>query len=186
MLHAGLPVYLREVRFGTEKVDGETRKRVQCALVIAPFTAEMADELGTGIREHVFRRTDAQPIENLSEVKFKISHPAQQLRIRATVDSKDTILIENVKVDSDLKVRRDKETPTFEATIWIDFPYPTAEILLFLANQQNEQIVTTFLDSQLGLLDQGEEMPKEAKLSKKKKADPPPADPPPDGASASV
>ena len=170
MLHPNLPVYLREVRFGTEKKDGETRKIVQCALVVAPFTSEMAEELGAGIREHVFRRTDAQPIENLAEVKFKINVPLQQLRVKLAVDqTRDMVLIENVNVDSELKVRRDKETPTFEATIWIDFPYPTAETLLLLANQQNEQIVVSFYDSQRNMLDDEQAEPETPRLGRKRK-----------------
>ena len=58
MLHPNMPIYLREVKFSTEKKDGETRKIVACTLLVSPFTAAMAEELGPGIREHVFKRTD--------------------------------------------------------------------------------------------------------------------------------
>lgn len=153
MLHPNMPVYLRDVRFSTEKKDGETRKIVQCGIVIAPFTSAMAEELGPGIREHVFKRADGEPLDQLAEVKFKLNVPLQQVRIKLAPDLPgDTIQIENVRIDPELKLRRDKETPTIEATLWMDFPYPTPEILMFLANQQNEQILVSFYDTQGDLL----------------------------------
>lgn len=170
MLHPNMPIYLREVRFSAEKKDGETRKIVGCTLLVAPFTAQMAEEMGPGIREHVFKRSDGEPLDQLAEVKFRITVPLQELRIKLAPDQpQDTVFIQNVRVDPEFKIRKDKETPTVEATLWVDFAYPTAEILLFLANQQNEQIICSFYDQQLNMLDEQrtEEEAKKPKLKKK-------------------
>lgn len=174
MLHPNMPVYLREVKFSTEKKDGETRKIVACTLMVSPFTAAMAEELGSGFREHVFKRTDGEPLDQLAEAKFKVNVPLQELRIKMAPDQPaETVFIQNVRVDPEFKVRRDKETPTIEATFWIDFAYPTPEILMFLANQQNEQIICSFHDQQLNMLDeQRTEEEKKPRLKKQKEEQP--------------
>lgn len=157
MLHPKIPMYLREVSFSTEKKDGETRKICALSLVIAPFSSAMAEELGTGIREHIFKRTDGEPLDQLSKAEFKIVVGSlQEMRIQLAPDSPagNVIVIPNCRVSPILKVRRDKETPTIEAKLSLDFPYPVAEVLLFMANQQNEQIIVSLNNEQLNMLDE--------------------------------
>jgi hypothetical protein len=156
MLHENIPMYLKKVTFASEKKDGESRKICRLMLVIAPFDAQMAEELGSGIREHLFKRSTGEALEDIAEAKFAVAIGSlQELQIKLAPDQPgNVIIVSNVRVDQKVRVRRDKETPAFEAKFTMDFPYPHAEILQFLANQQNEQIIVSLQDEQLNMLDE--------------------------------
>jgi len=158
-------MYLRKVMFASEKKDSETRKIVRLQFLIAPFSNELASELGQGIKAHLFRMDTGEPIGNLDDAKFKVINVTQTLRIKLAADIPNNLVrqVENVKVEPTFTFRRDKETPTIEAKFWCNFTYPEPEMLLFLANQQNEQIVCSFLDTQ-------EELPAEKETKRARKA----------------
>lgn len=155
MLIPNLPIYLRDVTFTTETKDGETRRVVKCAIRIAPFSSELAEALGPGVRERLFTRNTADPVEDVAEIKFRIAEPFQELRVKLTKDSeRDTLVIPDVRVSSIIRVKRDKETPTFEANIDIDFNYPSKEELYTLVSNINNQLIVTFNDQQTTMLDE--------------------------------
>lgn len=158
MLKPNTPIYLKDVTFTTETKDGETRRVVNLALRIAPFTAELAETLGAGVRERLFRRGNAEPVDEIAEIKFNLTEPLQSLKLKGAVDVEaDTVVLNDVKVKPIIRVKRDKETPTFEANIDVNFLYPTADDLLFLATSVNNQLVSNWSDQQGDMLDEAEE-----------------------------
>lgn len=157
MLHPDLPMYLRDVTFTTETQDQETRRVVNLKLQVAPFTAAMAEELGPGVRERLFRRTDGEPVEDIREIKFGLSLPMQTMTIRLAVDqTDDPVRVLHAKVAPEIRIKRDKETPTFEANFSVNFRYPTPPELMFLAMHVNDQMIFSFADEQLSMLDEPE------------------------------
>lgn len=149
MLKPDLPVYVKKVVFGTEKIDQETRKVVRLQCLIAPFTAELASLLPADLKRHLFRMNDGEPLDNLADVRFKISLPSQRLILKLAPDQAEgSRILEVVKVEPRWTFRRDKETPTIEAKFWFNLTYPDAQLLRYLAEQQNEQVIASFYDLQ--------------------------------------
>lgn len=173
MLLPNTPIYLKDVVFTTETVDQELKRICRLKVRIAPFTAELAETLGGDVRRHLFGRNDAVAVEEVAEIKFRVPVPLQEMRLRFAVDStRDAIVIPDVRVDPIVRVRKDKETPTFEGNFSVDFCYPTAPDLLTLVANINNQLVATFVTQQGDMLDTPADEPK--KKSKKTEKEPEP------------
>lgn len=158
MLKPNTPLYLKDVTFTTETKDGEVRRVVNASFRIAPFTAELAETLGAGVRERLFRRGNAEPVDEIAEIKFNLAEPLQTLKLKGAADvENDTLVIADVKVKPIIRVKRDKETPTFEGNIDVNFVYPAANDLLFLVNCINNQLVSNWSDQQASMLDDQEQ-----------------------------
>lgn len=167
MLLPNTPVYLKDVVFTSETVDSELKRICRLKLRIAPFTAELAESLGADVRRHLFGRNDATAMEEIAEVKFRVPQSLQEMRLRFAVDaSRDAIVIPDVRVDPLVRVRKDKETPTFEGNFSVDFCYPTAPDLLSLVANINNQLVATFVEQQGNLIDASSDKKKAKKVEK--------------------
>lgn len=155
MLRPNLPAYLKDVTFTSKTVDQELKRICRLSFRVAPFTAELAESLSSEVRRHLFRTTDGTPVDDIAEVKFNLTQRLQEMRIRLATDaSRDAVTIVDVAVNPKIRVRRDKETPTFEANFDVDFAYPVANDLLTLVANINNQLVVTFNDQQTNMLDE--------------------------------
>lgn len=153
MLKPNTPIYLKDVTFTSETVDQETRRVCRLSFRIAPFGAELAQTLGDEVRRHLFKTTDGGAVDNIKEVKFTLTQQLQEMRLKFAADAtRDAIVIADVRVSPELRVRKDKETPTFEANFMVDFSYPTAPDLLSLVANINNQLIATFNDQQTNML----------------------------------
>lgn len=180
MFKENIPIYLKKVTFASEKKDGETRKICRLAMVIAPFTAELAESVGAGLRRHLFKTTDGEALDDVLDLRWAMSVTSlQEMRIKLAPDQPGSVIVvQNCRADKKLRIRRDKETPTYEARFNLDFPYPIADVLQFLANNQNEQLIVSLQDEQTNMLD--EQRPEKARKPKLKQpplgAEEPPAE----------
>lgn len=155
MFKPGTALQLKGIYPKLETVDGETRKRVALEFFVQPFTAEMAKDLD--IMGNLYARSDGQPIDDVLKIELAIVVPLQKMTLASTADSEARMLVENVRVDSAIKVRRDKEGPVLAATFGVDFPYPTPDDLLYLFNNYTNQLSVTFEPQQGSLLEDQEE-----------------------------
>jgi hypothetical protein len=153
------PMYLRDVTFKTETVDGETRRIVALSFRLEPFTREMANSLGIGY--HLFSSDSGEPHGDFIAGTYGIAVPLQEIDIAAAPDAPVTLTLRDVKVSGSIAVRKDKENPVLSANLAISFAYPEAKELLFLAMNVNNQLFCTFENQQMGL---GLDAPKEPAL----------------------
>lgn len=166
MFKPNTPLYLRDVTFKTETVDGETRKIVVCSFTSQPFTREMANDLE--IARHLFA-ADGEPLNDVISAQLAISMPVQQMTLKMAPDATPRFVIADVEVSKAVSVRKDKEGPVFAANFAVNFRYPEADTLLYLANAVNSQLFVT-LDTQqgsLGLAPGTDEKPAPPKKQKK-------------------
>lgn len=146
------PMVLASVSFGTEVIDEETRRVVECVFHIAPFTAAQAEALN--IRSVLFD-SSGSPKPALETLVANISVEDQRLTFAMTPDQTERrIILANVEIDGKLraKVKRDREPSVCEAVMKILFAYPTADQLLYIANGVNDTHYLTFEPEQGDLL----------------------------------
>lgn len=143
------PMYLRDVTFKTETIDGETRRIVQLSFKLEPFTKEMANSLN--IASHLFSADSGEPYGDFIAGTYGISVPLQTLDIAPAPDAPYSLDLRDVRVSGAISVRKDKENPVLSANMAMTFPYPEAKELLFLAMNVNNQLFNTFTNQQAGL-----------------------------------
>ncbi len=149
ILKTKCPMYLRDVTFKTETLDGETRRIVALAFKLEPFTKEMANSLN--IASHLFSADSGEPYGDFISGTYGISVPLQTLDVSPAPDANPSLELRDVRVAGSIAVRKDKENPVLSANLSVSFPYPEAKELLFLAMNVNNQLFNTFDNQQAGL-----------------------------------
>jgi hypothetical protein len=148
-------MYLKSLNIKTER-RGETETKVVVAsLAIQPFTRELAEALVPGVKSKLFGN-DGAPAEDMLDVVCGIHAPNYfAVRLFRAPDLKRPSVgpLSTVKMEPRLKVRRDKETPSFAALLKLNFPFPTAEELLFLAHNVNSQFWVSVAEEQGSLVE---------------------------------
>jgi hypothetical protein len=84
-------------------------------------------------------------------IEFGLNAPLVTLELRQAGDTQPSVEITDVRVSKRIKVRRDKETPTYAATLRLNVTYPSAKDLLFLAHALNTQLLVTLVEQQMEL-----------------------------------
>jgi len=146
------PMRLKKVTFTTEVVDEETRRVVVCTFGIAPFTAAHATELN--IKSLVFD-AQGQPKQAIESVVLRVSVPLQQLTFAMAPDQEERrVVLRTVEIDPQVrvKIKQDRDPAEVEATLKVNFVYPTADELLYIANGVNDTHYLTFEPEQGDLL----------------------------------
>lgn len=146
------PMTLKKVTFTTEVVDEETRRVVVCVFAIAPFTAAHAADLN--VKSLIFDSLGL-PKDALETVVLRTDAPLQQLTWAMAPDQEERrIVLRTVQIESQVrvKVKQDREPAVVEATIRVNFVYPTADELLYIANGVNDTHYLTFEPEQGDLL----------------------------------
>lgn len=146
ILKENCPLYLRDVTFKTETVDSETRRIVVLSFRAEPFTRQMADSLN--IARHLFSADSGEPFSDLVSINIGIAVPVQELTLRSGPDAPVSLTVRDVKVASTIAVRKDKENPVLSAGVVLNFPYPEAKDLLYLATNVNNQLFVTLENQQ--------------------------------------
>lgn len=153
MFAAHTAMTLTSVCFTTEVEDEETRRVVECALKIAPFTIAHADDLN--LRTLMFDSSTGTLKPALDQIVASIAVPEQRLTwARSPEAAAQHVILPCVRIEGKLraKVKLDREPPTCEAVLKISFQYPTADDLLQLAGAVNDVIYVTFEPEQGDLL----------------------------------
>lgn len=142
MFRENCPLYMRDVTFKTETIDGETRRIVVLAFKKEPFTKDDANALN--ITRHLFSADSGEPFSDFINGSYGIAVPLQTLEIASAPDAPTAITLRDVKVSGVISVRKDKENPVLAANLAVSFPYPEAKELLYLASSVNNQLFCTF------------------------------------------
>ena len=144
MFKPNTPMILKNVTFDTEVVDDETRRVVACAFSIAPFTPALAEALNV---RHFCFDSKGLPRPELDNAVLDVTIPNQRLSFAMAPDQGDpSLVLTDVAIENKLrvKVKRDRDPASVEAILKVDFYYPTAEDLLYIANGVNDQHFLTF------------------------------------------
>jgi hypothetical protein len=160
MFRPNTPLYLRDVTFGTEKIDDTTKKIVTCVFMVQPFTRELAATVE--MQNRLFGVSDGEPLPDV--LRAELAGPAglMQMQFRMAPDqSRTSLVVRNVKIGT-FKVRKDKEGPVYAAEFKASFFYPDPKELMFLANGVNEQHFVTFEAEQGDMLTDGKGAPRAA------------------------
>lgn len=146
------PMTLKKVTFTTETVDEETRRVVVCTFGLAPFTTEHATDLM--IKSLVFDG-NGRPKDAIESVLLRVDVPLQQLTFAMAPDQEERrIVLRTVQVEAQMrvKIKQDREPAEVEATLRVNFVYPSADELLYIANGVNDLHYLTFEAEQGDLL----------------------------------
>jgi hypothetical protein len=149
--------YVADVGAKVERIRSEDTKLLRLKMRVAPFSAEQASELGPGVRSKLYRLKDGEPVDDVATVTFLVRTQPQNVKLFAAPDiEKPSVFLEGCRIGKRITVRRDKETPVYEATLTIDAGYPTAGDLLWLFQQFAGQVWLTFDQAQASLFDDAE------------------------------
>jgi hypothetical protein len=118
---------------------------------IEPFTRDVAAKLVPGALSKLFEVSTGNPTDDLVTIEFGLNAPLVTLELRQAGDTQPSVEITDVRVSKRIKVRRDKETPTYAATLRLNVTYPSAKDLLFLAHALNTQLLVTLVEQQMEL-----------------------------------
>lgn len=171
-----VPMYLRDLRFKTEKIRASSVRIVVCTFLMQPFDAALANLFG--VYAHLFLNP-AQPDETVKEAQLEIGDARGsgfKFEMYLGPDQgKPSIAVSEAFLGPNVKVRRDKEGPIFAGEVKIRFTYPPAKDLLFLASALNGQHWISVFDRQPNLQETDDEGADESKPARgrKKKADAP-------------
>lgn len=133
------PMYLKSVTFKARKKADDKSKMVVASLMMQPFDRKLAEALAPGVTSKLFAR-DGQPVEDVLEMQVGVHCELLLVEFRSAPDLKrPTIKLDTVELSRRLKVRRDKETPQYAATLQFMFDYPDADDLLMLVQNINSQ-----------------------------------------------
>lgn len=153
MFQSSVPIYLSDLSFKTDRTQEDKPRVVVCTCVIQPFTRALADDLANGIAQRLYTK-DGDPVADLLGVRVAVASELQRVLWYETPDSENPVLdLTDVSIGTRVSIRKDGETPHYVATITLQFPYPTAKQLLFLAHRLNTQFFLEFEQQQgeLGL-----------------------------------
>jgi hypothetical protein len=150
-----VPMYLADLRFGTERVqdgDDQTARRIVIPVFrIEPFTRELAGKITPGSVSKLFDLHGGEPAAEFERVEVNIASPLVTLQLRQADDTTPSATIADVRLGKRVAIRRDKETPTYAATLRLNFAYPSAKDLLFLAHALNQQLLVSLVEQQIKL-----------------------------------
>ena len=159
MFAPNTPMTLKKVTFTTETVDEETRRVVVCSFGIAPFTPDHAADLQ--VKSLVFD-SNGLPKQAIETVMLRVNVPLQQLTFAMAPDQEERrVVLRTVAIDSPVrvKIKQDRTPADIEATIKVNFVYPTADELLYIANGVNDTHYLTFEPEQGDLLTDEADLP---------------------------
>lgn len=161
MFPANTPMTLAGVNFTTEVVDDETRRIVECTFKLSPFTPTQAEALN--VRSLLFEAGSSLLKPAIDAAVLQIAVPVQRLTFAMAPDQVGRIIFDDVKVDEKLriKVKRDRDPVVCDATLKVNFRYPSADDLLYVASGVNDTHYLTFapLQGALGLTPESEPQP---------------------------
>lgn len=152
MFPPNTPMTLTKVTFTTEEVDDETRRVVECTFALAPFTPAHAEVLN--VRSLLFDAGTSLPKTAIDAAVLRISVPPQRLTFRMAPDQVGGMVVfADVKIDETLRIKakRDREPVVVDATLKVNFVYPSPEDLFYLANGVDDTHYLTFEAEQLAL-----------------------------------
>lgn len=149
-----VPMYLRDLRFKTEKDDGDEVRIVVAALRIAPFTPELCEIIAPKVKSRIFNR-EGNPTDDILTLTAGVHTGDMRMTLQMAPDQKPTMALDYVQMDPKLRIRRDKETPIFEGTLLMSFTYPDAKSLLALAHALNTQLFVSLDEMQPELEETG-------------------------------
>lgn len=133
---------IEDLHFGVQKGEDSITKRVVMTLLVQPFTAELAEELG--LKRHLFALNTGEPLENVISTKLRIAPSLQKMGIALAPDTRDSVVLRNVAIDTAVAVRKDKEGPVYAATFKLSFDLPDAKTILWLAGEYTEMAYFAF------------------------------------------
>jgi hypothetical protein len=148
-----VPMYLADLRFATERVtedeDQTSRRVVVPVFRIEPFTRDVAAKLVPGALSKLFEVGSGNPTDDLQKIELGLHAPLVTLELRQAGDTVPSVEVTDVRLTPRIVVRRDKETPTYSALLKLNFQYPSAKDLLFLAHALNTQLLVTLVEQQI-------------------------------------
>ena len=151
--------YVKEVKFGVEKIDQETRKVCVTTFVVA-IDPVMAARINVALPSKLYDHGTGEPCDDVAKMFEKLDVEQigpHNLDLRMSPDQESpSVHVSDAKVRATggVKVRRDKEHPVFEATLVVDFPYPAAKDLMFIAKQHADTVYATLTPMQPSMTDE--------------------------------
>jgi hypothetical protein len=138
-----IALVLKNVNLGVEVTDDETHRVVECTFELAPFTPAHAEAFA--VKSLLFGG-DGLPKPNMDAATLKLSEPLQRVTWHAAPDAPPRIVTLDTRVDAKLhvKLKSDREPACYTATLKLNFPYPTAEDLLYVASGLKDQHTLLF------------------------------------------
>lgn len=144
-----VPVFLDTFAPGSEKRRGETVKIVRATLRVQPFDAKWAnaidDGLGddSGVRAALFKLSNPEPKPHISQTRFVLGCPRQQLIIFASSDTATSrIALDQVKI-FDTYARLQKDVDGYAFIFKASFgPVSDTELELLLDWYSSQRSVT--------------------------------------------
>lgn len=136
---------IEKLTFGVRKPKDSSLapiKIVVMTLLVQPFTADLAEELG--LKRHLFALNTGEPLENVISTQLKIAPSLQKVGIAMAPDTRDSVTIRDVTVHNSVAIRRDKEGPIFAATFRLSFELPDADTIQWLAREYTEMAYFVF------------------------------------------
>lgn len=150
-----VPMYLRDLRFKTEQDDGDEVRIVVAAFRLAPFTPELCDVIAPRVKTRIFGR-EGNPVDDILTLTAGVHSGDMLMELHSAPDTTRPVMrLQYVQMDPKLRIRRDRETPVFEATLLMSFAYPEAKHLLALAHALNTQMFVSLEDMQPALEESG-------------------------------
>jgi len=152
------PMRLEAVEMTTRKPEDKEEgrsKALKVTLKMAPFQLDDAAYF-PGLKDLLFEnlKTGEMLRPGVRAVEWLHGAGLQTLELRTAPDlKKPTAVLLDVAVGSTLKIRRDRETPCFEATITLTCEPTTEDQALITANY-TEQLFVTFEETQPSMLEQ--------------------------------
>lgn len=132
-------MYLRSVTFKGKPKKSDPGKLCVTTLQMQPFDATLAQEFAPGIRPKLFSR-DGQPVEEILNIEIGLHTTHVMLvKFHMAPDTRACIGLDTVEIGRRMKIRRDKETPQYAATLTLIHDYPAAKDLLALVQNINAQ-----------------------------------------------
>ena len=149
------PMRLDAIEMTTRKNDDkkDRAKALAITLKMGPFQAEDA-LCFPGLKPLLFADNSTAPLPRPGLLELTWAHGAdgQKLELRAAPDTVPSVTLLDVEVGPKLRIRRDKETPTYEATITVTCE-PTKDDQAFITANYTEQLFVTFEEQQPSLIE---------------------------------
>lgn len=152
---ACIPMLIAKASLKREMDDEEAYRVADLGIVIEPFTAELASELGSHIERHLFIGDDLNGIQMRPEVEditVGLRVGLQRIIIESAPDAPSLATLKEVRV-SDLAIvrKRKGDREWYRATLSARIDLRERQIREFLFHHFGEFRCFTFMDEQIGL-----------------------------------
>lgn len=126
MFKSEVKAYLNDLRRVADPKPSRGDCFAKAEFYLTPITPELAAEIGTAVRESLFRKTKDGwiPRDVTTEIGLDITAEAQQMRFRSHPEVEDAVVLLGVEIDGVRAIRAYKDKPhlrlQFKATFMAD------------------------------------------------------------------